>query len=102
MYFKVYEGVSTRFTDTKLEAGQNYNYKVRAKNIVGSGEFSTVLTAIAGSLPFKITTQKIVQQSLTSLSIGWTALTSDQRGGLAVTAYFIASDNADFIFNNTN
>jgi len=84
VFFKVYEGVSPQFTDTGLEAGQNYNYKVRANNVVGSGQFSEVLTAIAGSIPLKITTQKILLQSLTSLTIGWTALTSEQSGGLSV------------------
>lgn len=77
VFFKVYEGVSPQFTDSGLEAGQNYNYKVRANNVVGSGQFSEVLTAIAGSIPLKITTQKILLQSLTSLTIGWTALTSE-------------------------
>lgn len=56
VFFKVYEGVSPQFTDTGLEAGQNYNYRVRANNIVGYGDFSDVLTAIAGSIPRKITT----------------------------------------------
>lgn len=60
VFFKVYEGVSPHFTDTGLEAGQNYNYRVRANNIVGYGDFSDVLTAIAGSIPRKITTQKIL------------------------------------------
>lgn len=84
VFFKVYEGVSPQFIDTGLEAGQNYNYKVRANNVVGSGQFSEVLTAIAGSIPLKITTQKILLQSLTSLTIGWTSLTSEQSGGLSV------------------
>lgn len=55
VFFKVYQGVNPTFNDTGLVAGQNYNYKVLANNVVGSGVFSAVLTAIAGSIPVKIT-----------------------------------------------
>jgi len=61
-----------------------------------------VVTGIAGSIPLKITTQKILLQSQTSLTIGWAALNSNQSGGLSVTNYVVTSDNADFIYANLN
>jgi hypothetical protein len=52
--------VRPSYNDSGLLAGQRYNYRVQAVNQVGSGAFSSVLIGIAGSIPVKIKTQKIV------------------------------------------
>ena len=35
VYFKVYEGNEANFTDTGLQMGKSYNYKVKAYNLIG-------------------------------------------------------------------
>lgn len=59
----MYNGSETQFTDTGLETGYSYNYHVKAFNVIGYGAESTVLTAIAGQYPDKITTVKIELES---------------------------------------
>lgn len=54
VYYPIYIGSDTNFTDTKLIPGQSYNYKIYATNGAGDGPVSNTLSAIAGSLPGKI------------------------------------------------
>jgi len=96
VFFEVYNGSDLNFTDTRLQAGQTYKYKVTAENYIGMGSESEIITAIAGSIPQKITTQKIELQSQTILTISWEALTLKQSGDLSVINYLVKSDNADF------
>jgi hypothetical protein len=55
--------LALEFTDTGLESGQYYTYKVKAYNAIGYGLESNTLVAIAGSLPTQVTTQAIVLES---------------------------------------
>ncbi len=59
-----------------LQIGSIYKYKVKAYNLIGFGPESSIVTAIAGSLPNKIDTLRILLQSQTNLTIGWDALTN--------------------------
>lgn len=47
------------FVDTGLVAGQQYNYKVLATNVIGDGPESAILTATAGEEPGIIDTLSI-------------------------------------------
>lgn len=99
VFFKVYQGLDTRFTDSGLQIGSTYRYKVKAYNLIGFGLESSIVTAIAGSLPNQISTQRIVLQSQTNLTIGWDALTIVEAGGLPVLNYLVISDNSDYIMS---
>jgi len=58
-YFQVYNGTQNNFTDTGLLSGYTYNYRVKAFNAIGFALESNIISAIAGSLPSKITTLSI-------------------------------------------
>lgn len=72
---------------------------MKAFNAKGFGPESEKVTAVAGAVPEKITTVRIIEQSQLSLSIGWDDLTSMQAGGLPILNYLVVSDEADFIYS---
>jgi hypothetical protein len=96
VFFQVYKGLYAYFTDSGLEAGNYYTYKVKAYNAIGYGPESATLTAIAGGLPDQVTTQIIVLESSTELTIGWDEFSLEESGGLPVLNYLVKSDNSDF------
>jgi hypothetical protein len=50
VYFKIWSGLDTNFTDSGLDSGAYHRYKISAINVIGQGIESAVLTGIAGSL----------------------------------------------------
>jgi hypothetical protein len=54
VYYPIYTGLSTSYTDSELTAGTSYNYKIYATNIAGSGIISGVMIGTAGALTGKI------------------------------------------------
>lgn len=55
-----------------LTGGVTYRFKVRARNIYGSGVFSTVLSVLASDLPDKMSTPTVTIGSAdTSVTITW-------------------------------
>lgn len=71
VFFTIWEGQETSYRNTGLMPGQTYMYRIKAVNIIGEGPFSGVLTTTASAIPGKITSQEILLQSQTSLTIGW-------------------------------
>jgi hypothetical protein len=63
VYFQVSNSTDSNYTDTGLEFGKTYNYKVKAYNVIGFGQESAVLASIAGQYPDKIVTQQIRMES---------------------------------------
>ena len=97
VFYTVYQGTDTSFTDTELVEGESYNYKIYATNGAGSGPVSSMLTAIAGAEPGKITSVTIGLQSQTTLTINYAA--PEDTGGLTITSYLILTDEGNFIYN---
>lgn len=48
VFFEVYRGIQSQFTDISLQSGQTYNYKVKAENVIGTGIESDIVSGIAG------------------------------------------------------
>lgn len=82
VYYPIYEGPSTSFTDANLVFGQSYNYKILATNSAGSGPLSNVLVGVAASLPGKVTVINKFLQSRTSLTIEYEE--PSDTGGLSI------------------
>jgi hypothetical protein len=51
VFFEVYNGLEAAFTDTGLQSGDKYNYRVKAYNPIGYGPDSSILIATAGAVP---------------------------------------------------
>ena len=97
VYYPIYEGPATSYTDENLVHGQSYNYKIYATNGAGSGILSNVLVGIAGSLPGKVTVITKTLQSRTDLTIDF--LEPSDTGGLPITEYWIMTDNGNFVYD---
>ena len=42
---------ATNYVQTGLSAGTSYNFRVKARNAVGSSSYSTVFTIVAATVP---------------------------------------------------
>lgn len=51
IFYPLYQGIETAFTDDNLVAGQAYNYKVYATNAAGDGPMSAAIVTHAAELP---------------------------------------------------
>ena len=89
------------FVDTGLVAGQLYNYKVLATNVIGDGPESSILTGTAGEEPGIINTLSITLQSSTAVTFSWDPAAIDD-GGLPITGYSVTRDDGDFVFDTTD
>ncbi len=81
----LYEGTSTTFSLTGLTSGQNYRFKVRAKNVYGYGDYSAEATLSSSSVPGTVTTLTTAYSTYPDIEIDWSAPTSN--GGKTITKY---------------
>jgi len=51
VFYPLYQGIETSFTDTDLIDGYAYNYKVYATNAAGDGPISAPILTYAAELP---------------------------------------------------
>ena len=52
VYLEIATGVTlTSYTLTGLSEGNTYRFKVRARNVVGLSQYSTVFSIVAGTIP---------------------------------------------------
>jgi hypothetical protein len=68
-----------------LVAGQTYNFKVLAVNLVGQGPLSPAVARLAATVPNPPTNLVMVSQSTTSISFSWTE--ASDNGGSIVTDF---------------
>lgn len=94
VHYVVYEGIDLNYTDTELQPGETYLYKVRAENARGEGPESAVLTTTASQIPGKIDSVSIKLQSRTALTIEWEAPVI--TGDLPFLRYLVRTDEADY------
>jgi Fibronectin type III domain len=95
VFYPLYQGTETSFTDENLIEGQSYNYKVYATNAAGDGPMSLPIVTYAGEYPGIIRQDqvRITQQSLTALSIEYDE--PENTGGLPILKYWIKVYNGD-------
>ena len=67
--------------------GATYDYRVRAVNSKGPGEWSSTLTLVAPGLPIKMTTLQCTSRSLASMVFEWSPLTCDDTGKATMKHY---------------
>jgi titin len=80
---------ATSYTKTGLSSGTSYNFKVRARNIIGVGSLTSAFTIVAATVPSapSALTRDSVNTSKTQVAFTWTAPT--QTGGVAIIDYTI-------------
>lgn len=73
VFYPLYQGSETTFTDEGLVEGQSYNYKVFATNAAGDGPMSLPILTYAGEYPGLIRQEqlRITVQSLTAVAIAY-------------------------------
>ena len=77
-------------TSSTLIAGNTYSFLIRAKNLVGDGAYSDILTIIAGTIPSKTPTPEKYSASINSIEIRWDA---PSNGGSEITDYKVFWDS---------
>lgn len=98
VYYKIYSGLKTEYTDSGLSSGGSYTYMIRAVNKAGSSIDSDPLVGIAGALPSPPTDLTIDLQSSTTLTFSWSV--PDDSGGLVVQNYTVNEDAADLVYGS--
>ena len=90
------ESLVTNFTVTGLTGGASYQFKIRAKNIYGYGDYSTVTSIQASDVPQLMAIPTVIIDStvLTSVRITWTAPSNSFSAITAYRLYFIAVDGS--------
>ena len=79
---------ATSHTDSGLNAGTTYTYRIRAVNAVGNGGWSSEASATTGStMPGAPTSLGAAANGQTQIDLSWTAPSSD--GGAAISGYKI-------------
>jgi hypothetical protein len=78
---------SLSLTVTGLTAGTTYNFRLNAKNIVGSSILTSVFPIIAATVPDPPTAffKDEANSNLTQVAFSWTAPV--KNGGSAITGY---------------
>lgn len=80
------DALTTSFALTGLSGGTTYKFKVRAKNVIGYGDFSsTELSVTASAVPATPGSATVVQTS-TNMVISWP---EPDDGSSTITAYTI-------------
>ncbi|ASR46632.1 hypothetical protein B4V02_08060 [Paenibacillus kribbensis] len=64
----VYNDVYTEYTDTDLQAGTEYNYRISAKNTTGFGDYAHLGVI---TLPARVTTLASVTKDVYSVGVAW-------------------------------
>ncbi|TQR97365.1 OmpL47-type beta-barrel domain-containing protein [Paenibacillus ottowii] len=64
----VYNDVYTEFTDTELQAGTEYNYRISAENTTGFGDYAHLGVM---TLPAQVTTLSSVTKDVYSVGVAW-------------------------------
>ena len=81
-------------TETPLEAGQVYRFKVSAVNFVGEGEMTDSISVIAADLPeapANAPVATLITETSISVSIGLVPALAN--GGSAITGYIVQIDD---------
>ena len=91
---------ATSHTDSGLNAGTTYTYRIRAVNAVGNGGWSSEASATTGStMPGAPTSLGAAANGQTQIDLSWTAPSSD--GGAAISGYKIeVSDDGGTTWTN--
>ena len=89
-----------------LTVGLFYSFKYSANNIVGSSDFSDVLTVPLADVPSKPSSLILTPLSKTSISVEWSASTSTGSPAGDITGYVVYRDNGlagdyTLIYNGT-
>lgn len=50
-YYPIYVGSALTYTDTLVDVGTSYNYKIKATNAAGDSSLSSIVTATAAAPP---------------------------------------------------
>ncbi|WP_025675161.1 fibronectin type III domain-containing protein [Paenibacillus polymyxa] len=64
----VYNDVDTEFTDTELQAGMEYSYRISAENATGFGDYAHLGVM---TLPDRVTTLSSVTKDVYSVGVAW-------------------------------
>jgi len=77
---------ATSFVQTGLLAGTSYNFRVKARNAVGSSSYSAVFTIVAATVPSQPSAPTTtLSGDLASVVIAWTP--PSDLGGLSISSY---------------
>jgi hypothetical protein len=89
VFYPLYQGIETSFTDVMLINGQAYNYKVYATNAAGDAPMSAPILTYAAELPSMLRQDQVSigLQSLTALTINYEQ--PDSTGGLPILKYWV-------------
>lgn len=89
-----------------LTVGQFYSFKYTAANVVGTSDFSDVLTVPVANVPAQPSDLILTSVSKTSISVQWSASTSTGSPAGDITGYVVYRDNGlsgdyTMIYNGT-
>ena len=92
-YIQAAVGVTTTsYTKTGLTAGTTYNFKVKARNVIGFGSLTSAFTIVAAVVPDVPTTLTRDNINTTKTQVAFTWLAPADNGGIAVIDYSIQWD----------
>ena len=77
------------YSITGLTEGLFYNVAVQATNVFGNSLLSSSATIVAALAPQPPTNIQAIQQSSTSITISWFAVTGTSNRGSPITGYYV-------------
>lgn len=90
------DGVQLSFNHTNPTGFPSYTmiyYKLRSKNGIGYGVFSTVLSFMTDSIPFRMKTPITVYINYNAISISWDPITLPEETGSDEIIYYMVQFN---------
>lgn len=88
-------GVNTIFVENfavPFPSGQAVKFRTYGKNLVGSGEYSPIVTAYADKVPLFMNQPTLISVDPKLIKIAWIDIPIAQNGGDAVTYYEVSCD----------